>query len=637
MTVDVIIPAYNAAATVARAIDSARAIATRIIVVDDGSDDRTAEVATAHGAEVLRQPNSGASAARAHGLRASSSEAIIYLDADDSLVADGVRQSLRMLRDDPTMSVAAGRVLATLPDGSTRLLPPRVEVDARTMLAAGFGPWPPAAQVIRASSLRATDDLAVTLVAPRYAEDYETLIRLALVGRVRQHSSIACSYSLFMGKSTRNPVASLADKERIRSHYAPVIGMRPPRTGPLALRAAAARMAFRHRHANGDRRAAGAALARAALWGATSLAAGQLRRPRGYATRAPLVVAPWLEGGGAQYSLVRILEATDVDVDVLVLFDGCRDHEPVGVAAASVTMLNAPRGAVGALWAAYRARPHLRSRPAIYSLMRGSHLVLGLTPTPLRGMRLASSFHQLPSTDEDARLAALENVPIKRFTRTCDLVTAPSDAACRELVQLGYADASRVVMVPNTISERSRPVTAPRRARSPLRLLLAGRLSHQKGIDRLPELLDGVPVQVVLRVAGAGELEHVVRRLALDREDVEHVGRVDDMTEQYDWCDAVLMPSRFELNPIVVWEAWASGRPVVASRIDVLEDLAEHGPVLTFGDRGELADVLVSLADVTTAQRLHREALEAFATRRSSLTISTFLSARADPGVVART
>lgn len=41
---------------IARAIDSVRGVATRIVVVDSGSTDATCEIATAHGAEVLVNP-----------------------------------------------------------------------------------------------------------------------------------------------------------------------------------------------------------------------------------------------------------------------------------------------------------------------------------------------------------------------------------------------------------------------------------------------------------------------------------------------------------------------------------------------------------------------------------------------------
>ena len=54
-----------------------------LIVVDDGSRDRSAAIAEAAGARVLRRPPTGVSAARNAGARASTAELIGFLDADD--------------------------------------------------------------------------------------------------------------------------------------------------------------------------------------------------------------------------------------------------------------------------------------------------------------------------------------------------------------------------------------------------------------------------------------------------------------------------------------------------------------------------------------------------------------------------
>lgn len=99
-TVSVVIPAYNAAPFIARAIESVLA-QTRpvleVLVVDDGSRDRTAEIAAGFGApvRVVRQANAGPSAARNHGARLARGEWIALLDADDAWLPEKLeRQSL---------------------------------------------------------------------------------------------------------------------------------------------------------------------------------------------------------------------------------------------------------------------------------------------------------------------------------------------------------------------------------------------------------------------------------------------------------------------------------------------------------------------------------------------------------------
>ena len=89
--VSVVIPAYNAESCIGAAIESVRAqtsLPAEVIVVDDGSTDRTAEIASQAGARVVSQRNSGPSAARNAGVDAASSPWIAFLDADDRWAAD---------------------------------------------------------------------------------------------------------------------------------------------------------------------------------------------------------------------------------------------------------------------------------------------------------------------------------------------------------------------------------------------------------------------------------------------------------------------------------------------------------------------------------------------------------------------
>lgn len=86
--ISVIIPTYNRAWVLAKAIDSvlAQTFAPReIIVVDDGSTDETRELLAAYGERlrVFNQTNKGVSAARNLGIRHSRGEYIALLDSDD--------------------------------------------------------------------------------------------------------------------------------------------------------------------------------------------------------------------------------------------------------------------------------------------------------------------------------------------------------------------------------------------------------------------------------------------------------------------------------------------------------------------------------------------------------------------------
>jgi glycosyltransferase involved in cell wall biosynthesis len=109
--VSILIPAYNAEKTIAQTIQSAIFQTWQrkeIIVVDDGSRDRTAEIVRRFGSEVrlVCRENQGAAAARNYALSLSQGEYIQWLDADDLLAPDKIEKQLAATRDSDS-----GRIL----------------------------------------------------------------------------------------------------------------------------------------------------------------------------------------------------------------------------------------------------------------------------------------------------------------------------------------------------------------------------------------------------------------------------------------------------------------------------------------------------------------------------------------------
>jgi glycosyltransferase involved in cell wall biosynthesis len=87
--VSVVIPAYNEGQAIGMVVASVREVLRssrlnhEIIVVDDGSDDNTAEQAFTAGAEVFRHPyNIGNGAAIKSGIRAAQGEILVFMDGD---------------------------------------------------------------------------------------------------------------------------------------------------------------------------------------------------------------------------------------------------------------------------------------------------------------------------------------------------------------------------------------------------------------------------------------------------------------------------------------------------------------------------------------------------------------------------
>ncbi len=94
-SVAALIVAHDQARRIAATVRAALAIpgVDLVLVVDDGSTDATAAVAAAAGATVVSTPNRGAASARMTGLAAMAEPMVVFLDADDELLAAGVARA----------------------------------------------------------------------------------------------------------------------------------------------------------------------------------------------------------------------------------------------------------------------------------------------------------------------------------------------------------------------------------------------------------------------------------------------------------------------------------------------------------------------------------------------------------------
>jgi glycosyltransferase involved in cell wall biosynthesis len=110
--ISVVIPAYNAEATVQETIESARAqtfSAFELIVIDDGSTDGTPRrLGTIHDPrlQIFRYPNAGLAVARNRGLEKSRGELVSFMDADDLWTPDKLELQLEALRRRPAAALA---------------------------------------------------------------------------------------------------------------------------------------------------------------------------------------------------------------------------------------------------------------------------------------------------------------------------------------------------------------------------------------------------------------------------------------------------------------------------------------------------------------------------------------------------
>ncbi len=192
MLVSAIIPTYNRARTIERAVNSVLGQSWQpieVIVVDDGSTDQTTDILARYGDRIrlIRQKNEGPSAARNAGIKAARGQIISFLDSDDSWLPDKVERQVKLLQATESQGVACCVCNARMEflsgtrySFATASLHPRHEE----------GIWSNPAEILITRFLFFNQVVAVRRTAleetgyfrPGIMEDYDLALRLSLVG-----------------------------------------------------------------------------------------------------------------------------------------------------------------------------------------------------------------------------------------------------------------------------------------------------------------------------------------------------------------------------------------------------------------------------------------------------------------------
>ncbi len=136
------------------------------------------------------------------------------------------------------------------------------------------------------------------------------------------------------------------------------------------------------------------------------------------------------------------------------------------------------------------------------------------------------------------------------------------------------------VIYPGVVTKRFKHI-APLVLHNPVRLLLLGRLTAQKGQEFALRALAGVKdFSWFLSVVGEGEdkkyLQNLVSELGLN-DSVTFLPPIKEVEILYQENDVLLVPSKWEGFGMVAAEALSAGRLVVASAVGGLKEIVEEG------------------------------------------------------------
>lgn len=203
----VIVPCFNQGHFLAEAIESAIGQTygrVEVIVVDDGSSDNGFEVAGRYpGVRRLQQDNSGVAAARNFGMRESSGDFLVFLDADDRLLAEAVEVGMEALAKRPGVAFVAGMSRDIAEDGRVvrEARQPLVTQDHYIRLLEDCFIWSGSSVVYRREAIEAVGGFNERLDA---GDDYELYLDVARRHPIFCHAEVVTEYRRHGSNTTRD-------------------------------------------------------------------------------------------------------------------------------------------------------------------------------------------------------------------------------------------------------------------------------------------------------------------------------------------------------------------------------------------------------------------------------------------------
>jgi glycosyltransferase involved in cell wall biosynthesis len=200
-----------------------------------------------------------------------------------------------------------------------------------------------------------------------------------------------------------------------------------------------------------------------------------------------------------------------------------------------------------------------------------------------------------------------------QIMKRSDAVIAVSQDMKRVLSKSGI-NKNKIMVVENFMTTKILPKKST--DTMPLKLLFVGRLSPEKGCSVLIDAMKLVKKDdFCLTILGEGmereNLQQKVKDLELSGA-ITFTGFKQNVNEYLSVCDAVVMPSFREGQPLTLIEACCMGLPVVASNVGGIPELVmenQNGHFCAPGNPQDLSQALIKLLSNIKALRSSAEAL----------------------------
>lgn len=209
--VSVVIPAYNAAATLHQTVMSALRQShppLEVIVIDDGSADETHDIALSLAAahrtvRVHQQLNRGVACSRNEGLRRACGKFLVFLDADDLMLPHMLERLIGEFQPGVVLVGGDARYAVSLGHRVGGRVRSFARFNEQLARRGELMPFQPSAAVVLATAARSIGGFDERLSAEAaFPEDLDFFARLANVGRLVAVNDVVSLYALSSGSKS---------------------------------------------------------------------------------------------------------------------------------------------------------------------------------------------------------------------------------------------------------------------------------------------------------------------------------------------------------------------------------------------------------------------------------------------------
>ncbi|MEV4095626.1 glycosyltransferase family 4 protein [Streptosporangium saharense] len=262
---------------------------------------------------------------------------------------------------------------------------------------------------------------------------------------------------------------------------------------------------------------------------------------------------------------------------------------------------------------AVRALRRLRGAGVVHAhgLRAGALAALALAGT---GTGLVVTLHNAATAG--GAVGAVYGLLERIVARLADRILVVSPDLGERMTRLGARHVEAAIVPAPALTPSGRPAGDVRAelgvGESPV-LLTVARLAQQKGLETLLDVAAALTgTGPVFLVAGEGPLRGPLEeRIAREGLPVRLLGNRNDVGDLLTVAEALVVPSRWEGQPLVVQEALRAGRPVVATAVGGIPAMTgDAGLLVPYGDAGALREAVGRLlTDGDLAETLRRAAV----------------------------